>query len=381
LARSALPAVAWALVAALAGCGDPDASPSPSPPPPLVSAPRALPKRGHGRVDVACFVTWFDSSPRLVYGWTAKDVSFGRSRELRVARGDEQTFDLFPVATRVYGLRGVAQGPDGPLLVGLCDDDDVSVHADRVVVLDATGKRLWDREQPAGRGGTTKDVAFLADDRGPYGIAVAEGGESGIVALDFSGKVAWRRPREYVMYQLGTHPRLPGRLLSIGAGRSTLFEHTRAGVLEPWDSPGDEGLYVSHGVVFPDAEGRPSIVIAGKRHGRDHSLLLRLDAADDAVWTVALTGECAGLAMLEPEGAPRLFAVTTRKGELLLLDDAGATRWRGLLPGSTGDEDVWTYALEVGRIAPGRWAVAIRLLRDAWLYEVNVDALGAPAPK
>jgi hypothetical protein len=34
-----------------------------------------------------------------------------------------------------------------------------------------------------------------------------------------------------------------------------------------------------------------------------------------------------------------------------------------------------------GRIAPGRWAVAIRLLKDAWLYDVNVDALGAPAPK
>jgi hypothetical protein len=57
------------------------------------------------------------------------------------------------------------------------------------------------------------------------------------------------------------------------------------------------------------------------------------------------------------------------------VDDAGALRWQGKLPNPEKERELATYQLDAGAVAPGKYAVLVRLLSGTYFYELNLRAL------
>ena len=194
------------------------------------------------------------------------------------------------------------------------------------------------------------------------------------MAVDLNGEPLWDVPNRHVMYQVHSHPRLPGVLLAV-TGKAILYRHAGKDVEVPREPLQDSWAFFNHGVLFPAADGSPAVVVAGELHAGDVPVVRRVDASGKTAWEARLPYRIEGLALLESAGAPRLLAVTTVDGTLYLLDDAGALRWTGKLPNPKGDEEVATYQLTAGEIGPGEYAVLIGLLHGAHEFRLDLDAL------
>ena len=341
--------------------------------PALVGGPTKLDRQQHRRVDFSGFTRWFDAQPRFVYGWTMPDSIFGLPQRWRVVRDSLAEYEELPVGAATFDLALLDTGGSRHLIASI-DSQGIGVSPNRVVSLDEAGNRSWTYKPPE-RG--VNDFAILHGTKGPYGVAVTMGGETGIVALDGAGVELWTKPKLYVSYEVHTHPALPGWLLEVG-GNSTLFHHSRAGIQFEWTDDGRD-YYASKGMLFPDEENRPAVVAAATVHSAKEPVLVRIDHLGKEVWRVRPRSALEALALLEPEGSPRLLAATTRGGHLILVDEAGVLRWRGDLPNDRPGLNMATYGLSAGEFAPGRWAIAVRLLWGAYVYELDLSALDGPS--
>ncbi len=337
----------------------------------LLSEATALPEQKHRRVDLTSFTTWFDGRPRFVYGWTDDDPVFGLPQRWHVVNGDLSNHDEQPVSKATFALQ-MLEIDGGRRLIASIDDEGPGVYPDTIVGLDAERRRLWSYRTPELN---LEDFAILYDAKGPYGVAVANGGDTGTVALDGTGSELWRMPRRHVTYEVHSHPALPGTLLEVG-GDLELYRHDR-GSTRVHKIERQRGYWTDLALLFPDAEGKPAIAASGLIHDGDLPVISRLDEGGNASWRVRPKSRAEALALLEPEGRERLIAATTRGGHLILINDEGVLRARIEMPNDTPGMEVATYHLAAGELAPGRWAIAVRLLWGAYLYEVDVTKLDA----
>ncbi len=345
--------------------------------PELLGEAVVLPTQGRRDPDFVAAMPWFDGKPRLVSGFGPGLESFGDRGELCITTGDLAEPARWPMPYDLHALACAPIPAGGLQLVGLVDDREAEKSWQTVVAWSAEGLERWRVKTPER---FLKDVVVLHGQDGPIGFAIAAGGDTGLVAVDLEGKPLWNVPRQFVLYGLGTHPRLPGYVLAVGGG-AVVFRHTNKQVGVHYATPRTFGIYVGHGVLFPDSEGKPALVLAGKVHKGDLPTLRRIDGKGRTIWNVVFPVQIEGLALLEPQGGPRLLAVTTERGELFLVDDAGTLRWRGETPEADSEDRVATYQLAAGEIGPGEYGVLVRLLGDSYLYRLDLNALKEPVKK
>ena len=204
----------------------------------------------------------------------------------------------------------------------------VTISSDRsrgpcyAVAHDFEGNQLWSYTPPGGR---IQSVALLAGDDGIYGIALGLSGATSVVAIDPAGEVLWEIRDQHVVYELRTHPELPGLLLLVG-GHCYVFEHCSGGVEES-ESLGVSaraGAYACEAELFPNAKGEASIVALG---AGDTPSVSRFDPQSVKRWTATLPCNCRNLTMFEPE-SERLFALVTSYGEVFVFDSGGIAALR-----------------------------------------------------
>lgn len=332
-----------------------------------------LPTRGRRDANVVAAMAWLDGAPRLVYGFDPGVKSLGYRGELCITDADLDEPETWPMPYEVEALLGLPT-PDGARqVVGLVDVEEEGKESWKTVMAwRADGLERWRVQTPQR---FMKCIATLHGPKGPVGVAIGAGGDTGVVAVDLDGAPLWDVPKQYVMYELRTHPRLPGSLLQIDGG-ATLYLHRGEQVRGVFETSYRDGIFLKHGVLFPNAEGNAAFVAAGVRHEGDVPIVRRVDQGK-MLWEAELPHEVVGLAMLEPKDGPRLIAATTDRGELLLFDDAGTLRWRGETPEADPNDRVATYRIAAGEIGPGAYGVLIRHLQEAYLYRLDLGALKA----
>jgi hypothetical protein len=251
------------------------------------------------------------------------------------------------------------------------------------------GDRVWTwtgEDAPS-----VKAIAPLFDAEAD-GCVVGADGKEGVLGLSADGGVRWHWRERSPIYGVRTHRALPGWVLRIG-GYTSLQRHDAP---EPIERAGDRGLnavfgdeftFAHHGALFPTERGTPGVLWAGqgKIDGVDEPRLARIDAGDRSpavdgagvVWRMRPPAKVAALAMVEPPGRSRLFAVTTNGGELLVVDEDGALRARVRMPKTSTEFVVATYTLDAGPLGKDGWAIVVRLLKSTWVYRVHPEKLPA----
>ena len=258
---------------------------------------------------------------------------------------------------------------------------DTAAVPEWIAGIDRDGGTLW-RWKPEDRG--IRAAATLYDARGESGFVVGPGGEEGLVGLDLAGRPRWNVPRRHVVYELRTHPAVPGRFLLVSGG-VTLFSANgtsapnviRTNEVGAGESERSKWTreWFPHAVLFAGAEGTAAFVLAGKSHVEDVPILVRMDERDERAWKANPNSEVKALALLEPPGKPRLVAAVTDAGDLLLLDETGTLRARARLPDAKPEERMAVYAFAAGRIGSDGWFVAVVLLHSTCVYRVHPERL------
>lgn len=221
-----------------------------------------------------------------------------------------------------------------------------------VTAYNADGSLLWTWQPPGDTGSRT--TLFSAE--GAVGVALGVGGDAGIVALDLDGHPMWTLEKRYVVYDVQSHPALPGLLLEIG-GDAVLWARA-AGHETPRIVLGAveerarfyAGTYITSARLFPDVDGRPAIVVAGSSIGAS-PVLVRVDGTGKEVWRATLPSKVEDLEMIEPTGLPRLFLIGTATGELLVVGDDGTLYAREALGLKLND---------AGQLRADEWAVLLQ---------------------
>ncbi len=301
----------------------------------------------------------------------------GRDRLARPAAGalhwtdaagnERESLELPWRIFRVLDLGGTDESGGLVALTSALGKGGNQVGPTHALGLDSSGE-IWEHRAPS-RGFV--DAAPLADLTGPYGVALATRGR-GIVALDGEGQELWSYASTGSVYGLSTHPALPGRLLLLTGGVA-LLEHDRSrcrSASPPARSA--EYLHATQGVLFPDAHGGASAVLAGT--GPESVPTLTRTAPDGTrPWNVLLPDRIDGLVTFQPEGCAPLFAALTRTSQLFVFDEDGA-RLHG---GPISDEDrgphaAWTLA--AGEL-DGTWYLAAQRKGRLQLHALDLTAL------
>ena len=342
----------------------------------LLEAPTPLQRpRGWGR-RIVDLVPWTDGRPRLLLGVSGSyDILGGDLKRVGRLQTKDWAEHLRMLRRPHAAIRAVGNfrpplGTKGP---------------EYTAGIDEQGEVVWRWE--SGRE-FVKALAVLYGSAGETGVVVGVGGEHGLAALDLDGRPLWQLEKKYVVYQLHTHPELPGRLLFLG-GSFELFSHG-----EGRDAPRtllalSQGArdshssrlsprYLGNGTLFPDAEGKASLVLAGTMLFSKEPCLLRLGEDDREAWSAKPATEIDELVLVEPPGRPRLLVATTEGGELLVLDEEGTLRARATLPETPqAGGRVATYALAAGPLGRDGWAIAVDLLGGTHLYRLHPEVLPA----
>lgn len=319
---------------------------------------------------------WFDGKPHVVCGFDPGIPSFGHRAELRVASGVSTEFLSWPVPHEVQGLVLAPTSSGGQQLIALVDQEHAPGRPSSwecVVAWDPEGKQLW-RWEAERR--FLDGIALLYGYAGPIGVAIGGGGEMGIAAVGLDGEHLWDVPETGVIDEIRSHPGLPGLFLYVGSDLTIYHYSSRS--LGAAMEPDVDWLFEDRGLLFPDAQGRPALVLAGKTSHRHIPTICRVTGEGQKLWEARIPTEITGLEMLEPEGAPRLIVFTTDRGELFVLDDAGVLRWKGELPLARQDGGVETIRLAAGEIAPGRYGLLVRQVQSCYVLPVHVEALRSP---
>lgn len=249
--------------------------------------------------------------------------------------------------------------------------------ADEVISWSEDGAELW-RYRPPQRG--IEAAAILADAQGVYGVALGPGGETGMIGVDPKGESLWSVPRVHVLYGLETHPRLPGVMLVVH-GQYSLVHHSRVGIdakevtgafMRSFRG-GGENLYAHEGLLYPQEDGAPEIVVSGDGPN-SQPVLACFDASYTRKWKVSLAENVTQLALLEIRGRERLFVLTTAEGQLLLMNQHGVLRWQGSVPGHDEDGPAYVFQLIAGEV-DGEALIALLCKQGMFLYPVRAKLL------
>ena len=258
---------------------------------------------------------------------------------------------------------------EGRWIVGLTTDrfgDAVSAFQS----LDWEGSVRW-RFEP--RQASDAVVAPLYDQEGVIGVALGLGGDDGIVALDDDGERLWSLWSP-VLYELRSHPLLPGRLLVCGGDLRLVDSGGKATTLNAHavsSTPRGPWQYAHHALLFPGRDGRPAIIASGTSVG-SHAALVRLDENLAEVWRATVPAKIEGLALLEPERGPRLFVAACRTGELYVFDaDGSVFEPIRLAEGMQPHDRMAVSAMDSGPFEDGSWGVAIALLERTVLLRLE----------
>jgi hypothetical protein len=294
----------------------------------------------------------------------------------------------FGVAARDVLRVDVLGSPPVWILLALEGDEDEGRWV--VVGADAAGKQLWQWRPKPAPSYLKPSLALLYDERGPFGVAVHERGGT-LTGLGLAGEVLWSEEIP-ASWRLETHPRLPGVFLLSGS-RAFLGRYARGGAEGPHGYRGefwprralDLSLSIDRAALSVSAGTTPLVIIAAVKRAEgadEHGAPCLLSTGRDGLprWRAWLPARALGLAIVEPKDAPRLIVVTTEKGELLIVGEDGALRWRGDVPRET------LHGLHFGGIQRGiaagalgvrEWGVAVQALQGWVLYRVHLDALAS----
>ena len=288
-----------------------------------------------------------------------------------------------PTALKSVALLGRQETPYAAILHRTKRGESETVEG-----LAADGSSRW-----SWRGGDSPFLPWLATaygkDGAPIGCVVGAGGKDGIVGLAADGTVSWRRPERFVMYEVATHPALPGWVASATGHLAIEPPDVATTTDRPDDAVADvtsEFTFVRHVVLFPSKRGDPAVVFGGnvKPLPNEEPMLARFDATPKGTavssryaWRARPATSPQAVVLLEPPRAPRLFAVTTEGGDLLLLDEDGTVRANGRMPHSRAGAVNATYSLSAGPLGDRGWAITVELLEGTYLYRVHPEKLPA----
>ena len=87
-------------------------------------------------------------------------------------------------------------------------------------------------------------------------------------------------------------------------------------------------MIVEHARVFPDSAGKLGLVISGSAVDSVPKIA-RWDKNGQTVWQADVAHDVIGLCLIEPPGGRRLFAATTKAGDVLVFDEHGTLEHQG----------------------------------------------------
>ena len=334
--------------------------------------------------DVISVTPWFDGEPAVLgtfRSWHRDDVPTMQRLTVPVSTGSRAAgpskaapLESNRLDRRLLEVEILAREGASPLLVGLSGRFST---ADEVVAYDSVFRRVWSYRPPPER---VQSMVPLHGPGGVRGVAVAVGGETGVVGLDLQGQETWRVPRNYVVDGLSTHSGLPDHVLAAGGGLY-LWRVPENELEVLWGRrPLDLSPYSQAALLFPDEDGEAAVVAIGSTMfgaDRGKSVIWRLDSGYKPLWHATVRGHARSLAMIEPPGLPRLFATATDTGDLYICDEDGALRAHAMFPGADapGAERLLGLRLTGGEVDPGRWGFVCQRFSESYFYEIDLDAL------
>ncbi len=277
-------------------------------------------------------------------------------------------------------LEGIRRKGSVPRVVNLGGDGDVRLvvpMSDRLsfgptcaVCFGASGEELWSYQAPHAM---LNGMAPLWSESCAYGVALAVGGATGIVALDADGDVLWDVPNQHVAYGVRSHRELPGLLLHVG-GNLLLLEHSPSGAkkmdLGPFGlgtESEESAIYATDALLFPGESEEPACIVVGT--GAAPSMM-RIDASPERRWKSVLPGDPAGLALVESQDGSRAIAVATREGDLFLVDTAGTLLWEGTVPGGGGGQETSVTRVDAVEV-DGKPSIVVHTIPGSFSYELS----------
>jgi hypothetical protein len=193
-----------------------------------------------------------------------------------------------------------------------------------------------------------------------------------LLDLNGAGEELWRT-EAIIAEGVRAHADLPGYFLTFHGDIEWLTTDGCEVAKEGFKTP--EVRYVREAEVYPAPDGTPRFLVAGSRLD-DWQGVEVSNLSAESVWDARFHSDVAGLAMLEPAGGPRCFAVTTRNGDLLLFDEDGRLLHHRTLPQPpSSDIGVAVYSIDAGPFDDGSWGLAIEFLEWTVLYRLNDVAL------
>jgi hypothetical protein len=183
--------------------------------------------------------------------------------------------------------------------------------------------------------------------------------------VNSTGEHLWDVPKYYVLYDIKTHATMPSRIVSCG-GSIDVFDEMGNFVVK---TAKDDILYAYHIEIFPDEQGKLSVIAVGS--GNDQTpLIVRYNDGLEPVWKASVSDRINGLAMLEPRGEKRHFVIATNNGELLVFDQNGMLEFQDKLQGAK-ENDNPIYGIKAGLLGDKKYAFSIGAISSILIYEIR----------
>ena len=249
--------------------------PARRPVPGLLGESMALPR---GWPDWGSFTAGHGGAPHLYFTEDKRVVEYG---------DDEKLASTIELEVECCGMLALPRGEEIACLLTRASDD-YRRTADYLCAFDSSWKPAWSwRPEPPG----VNSMTLLRTDSGIEGVVVST--KSAIVALDHGGEDRWTLKSSDSPGRLLSHPALPGVLFSTSP-EIQRFEVSAEGITpSECRFRQEENFETRDGLLFPDANGRPSLLIGVGHHWHRVRTVARFDETGKRLWSVTLAG-CLG---------------------------------------------------------------------------------------
>lgn len=304
------------------------------------------PSAGNRLVETS-YVKWFDGLP-------CRAVTQGE--ELVALDSKDNEISRFGFQTSARGCRSLTL-PDGSvqLLVETSFGHSVTAFSE--------GRRkLWTLR------GSLEEVAILYSEDGANGLVI-DGDGPVLDGLDLSGERQWGVEFGHVLYGLNSHPELPNLFLAVGGGAAVyrVNDHRASQVL----SLKPTGIYLGSGLLLPDTNGEPCIIIEGERHDDSVPLVMGFNLKGKRLWQSELPAAVRAVVAVEPAGSEKMVALLTDIGLLFVFDTEGTLRFETQIPRVESDKEYFLVGLAAGPERNGAWTLAVTDSEGSHLFEIN----------